>query len=262
MGLGLMFPDLFSIGPLTVHTYGVFVAIGFAAALLVAIKIGRREDMKPQQIMDMAFIMILLAIIGSRLMYVLINLAYYKNHPLDVLKIWQGGLVFSGGLLAVALVMSWYLRRHHLPFWKMGDLWAPALALGQGLGRIGCFMAGCCYGKPTDLWWAVVFKHPNSLAPLNISLHPTQLYHALSGFIIFGVLLFVYAKRKFHGQVFLWYLILHSTARLLIERFRGDERGLLPASTMSLTQLIATLVLLASVVALFVMKSRRDDDPS
>jgi phosphatidylglycerol:prolipoprotein diacylglycerol transferase len=253
-----MFPDLISIGPLTIHTYGLFVAIGFAAALLVAMKLGRREGMKGQLILDMAFVMILVAIIGSRLMYVFINLAYYTRHPLDVFKIWQGGLVFSGGLLAVALIMVWYLRHHHLSFWKMGDLWAPALALGQGLGRIGCFMAGCCYGKPTDSWCGVVFTNPNALAPLNIPLHPTQLYHALSGFIIFGVLLFVYAKRKFVGQVFLWYLILHSTARLLIERFRGDERGLLPGTTMTLTQLIATLVLLASVIALFVMKSRKE----
>jgi phosphatidylglycerol:prolipoprotein diacylglycerol transferase len=119
-------------------------------------------------------------------------------------------------------------------------------------------MAGCCYGKPTDAWWGVVFTHPNALAPLNIPLHPTQLYHALSAFIIFGVLLLIYAKRQFVGQVFLWYLILHSTARLFIERFRADARGLLPGTTMSLTQLIATLVLLASVVALFVMKSRKE----
>jgi phosphatidylglycerol:prolipoprotein diacylglycerol transferase len=257
-----MFPDLISIGPLTIHTYGLFVAIGFAAALLVAVKLGRREGMKGQQILDMAFIMILVAIIGSRLMYVVINWGYYTRHPVDIFMIWQGGLVFSGGLLAVALIMIWYLRRHRLSFWKMGDLWAPALALGQGLGRIGCFMAGCCYGKPTDAWWGVVFTHPNALAPLNIPLHPTQLYHALSGFIIFGVLLFVYAKRQFEGQVFLWYLILHSTARLLIERFRADERGLLPGTTMSLTQLIATLVLLASVIALFVMKSRKERKPS
>jgi phosphatidylglycerol:prolipoprotein diacylglycerol transferase len=234
------------------------VAIGFAAALAVAVKTGEREGMKGQQILDMAFIMILLAIIGSRLMYVVINLPYYTKNPLDIFKIWQGGLVFSGGLLAVALIMIWYLRRRRLSFWKMGDLWAPALALGQGFGRIGCFMAGCCYGKPTDAWWGVVFTHPNALAPLNIPLHPTQLYHALSGFIIFGVLLFVYARRQFAGQVFLWYLILHSTARLLIERFRADERGLVPGSTMSLTQLIATLVLLASVVALFVLKSRKE----
>ncbi|MEJ2725400.1 MAG: prolipoprotein diacylglyceryl transferase [Deltaproteobacteria bacterium] len=253
-----MFPDLFSIGPLTIHTYGLFVAVGFAAALMVAIKTGRREGIKGQQILDMAFIMIVVAIVGSRLMYVFINPAYYKNHLLDIFKIWEGGLVFSGGVLAVALVMIWYLRRHGLSFWRVGDLWAPALALGQAFGRIGCFMAGCCYGKPTDVCWGVVFTHPKALAPLNIPLHPTQLYHALSGFIIFGALLFVYAKRKFAGQVFVWYLILHSTARLLIERFRGDERGLVPGSTMTLTQLIATLVLLASVAALFVMKSRKE----
>ncbi|MGD2125838.1 MAG: prolipoprotein diacylglyceryl transferase [Desulfobacteraceae bacterium] len=257
-----MFPDLFSIGPLTVHTYGFFVAVGFTAALLLTIKIGKAEGMKAQQVMDMAFIMILWAIIGSRLMYVLINLDYYKNHFLDIFKVWQGGLVFSGGLVAVAVAMSWYLKHHHLSFWKTGDLWAPGLALGQGLGRIGCFMAGCCYGKPTDVWWGVVFSHPNSLAPLNIPIHPTQLYHALGGFIIFGVLLFIHARKKFVGQVFLWYLILHSTSRLLIERFRADERGIIPNSDMAVTQLVATVILIASVAALFFLKSRKPKEPA
>jgi len=254
-----MYPDLFSIGPLTLHTYGLFVAMGFAVALLVTVKMGNAQGIKPQQVMDMGFIMILSAIIGSRLGYVLINLSYYRDHPSDILKVWQGGLVFSGGLIVVALVMSWYMKHHHLSFWKMGDLWAPAIAIGQSIGRIGCFMAGCCYGKPTDLKWGVVFTHPQSLArPLNIPLHPTQLYASLSGLIIFIVLMVVYAKKQFQGQVFLWFLILHSTGRLLIERFRGDDRGLIPGSDMSITQLITLLILIASVILLFVMKSREE----
>ena len=258
-----MYPDLFSIGPLTIHTYGLFVAIGFAVGLIVTVKIGNAQGIKPQQAMDMGFIMILSAIIGSRLGYALINLSYYRDHPFDIFKVWQGGLVFSGGLVAVMLVMSWYIKRHHLSFWKMGDLWAPAVAIGQSFGRIGCFMAGCCYGKPTDLQWGVVFTHPQSLArPLNIPLHPTQLYSSLSGLIIFIVLMVLYTKKRFQGQVFLWFLILHSTSRLLIERFRGDDRGLIPGSDMSITQLITLLILIASVILLFVMKSRKEKDGS
>jgi len=256
-----MYPDLFSIGPLTIHTYGLFVAIGFAVGLIVTVKIGKTQGIKPQQVMDMGFIMILSAIIGSRLGYALINLGYYRDHPLDIFKVWQGGLVFSGGLIVVVLVMSWYIKRHHLSFWKMGDLWAPAVAIGQSFGRIGCFMAGCCYGKPTDLPWGVIFKHPQSLArPLDIPLHPTQLYASLSGLIIFFILMVVHTKKRFHGQVFLWFLILHSTSRLLIERFRGDDRGMIPGSDMSVTQLITLLILIASVIMLFFMKSKKEKE--
>ncbi|MDY7036504.1 MAG: prolipoprotein diacylglyceryl transferase, partial [Thermodesulfobacteriota bacterium] len=180
------------------------------------------------------------------------------DHPLDILKIWQGGLVFSGGLIAVALAMGWYFMRHDLPFWKMADLWAPAVAIGQGIGRIGCFMAGCCFGKPTDMKWGVVFTHPHSLAPLSVPLHPTQLYASFSGLIIFLVLLILQARKKFQGQVFLWFLILHSTGRLLVERFRGDYRGLVPGTEMSITQLVSLLILTGSVIMLFIMKSRNE----
>jgi phosphatidylglycerol:prolipoprotein diacylglycerol transferase len=208
--------------------------------------------------MDMSFVMILWAVVGSRVMYVLINFSYYKEHPLDVLKIWQGGLVFSGGLVAVAAAMTWYLRRHHLSFWKVGDLWAPAIALGQGIGRIGCFMAGCCYGKPTDLPWGVVFNHPNSLAPRGIPLHPTQVYDFLSGSVIFLILVLLRGRKKFEGQVFTWFLILHSVARLFTERIRGDDRGVIPGTEMTATQLLAVLILLLSVTTLFILKTRHE----
>jgi phosphatidylglycerol:prolipoprotein diacylglycerol transferase len=152
--------------------------------------------------------------------------------------------------------MWWYLRRHRLSFWSTGDLWAPSLALGQAIGRFGCFMAGCCYGRPTGSSWGVVFTHPQSLAPLNIPLYPTQMFEAVSGFAVFLALIFLHGKKKFEGQVFLWYLILHSTARLFVERFRGDERGLIPGTEMSATQLLATLILVGSVVVLLILRSR------
>ncbi len=251
-----MFPDLISIGPFTIHTYGFFVAVGFAVGILTAVKVGKTQGVPSQQVMDMAFVMIVWAIIGSRLFYVLINFSYYKAHPLDIIKIWQGGLVFSGGLVATAAAMLWYLRRHRLSFWTTGDLWAPSLALGQAIGRIGCFMAGCCYGRPTGSSWGLVFTHPKSLAPLNIPLYPTQVFEAVSGFAVFLLLIFLHGKKRFEGQVFLWYLILHSTARLFVERFRGDERGLIPGTEMSATQLVATLILVGSVVVLLILRSR------
>lgn len=251
-----MFPDLISIGPVTIHTYGFFVALGFAVGIVTAIKVGKLLGVPSQQVMDMAFVMIVWAIVGSRLFYVLINFSYYKAKPLDIVKLWQGGLVFSGGLVATAAAMLWYLRRHRLSFWSTGDLWAPSLALGQAIGRIGCFMAGCCYGRPTGSGWGVMFTDPKSLAPLNVPLYPTQVFEAFSGVVIFLVLVYLLGKRKFEGQVFVWYLILHSTARLLVERFRGDERGLISGTEMTSTQLLATLILVGAVTALLVLRSR------
>jgi phosphatidylglycerol:prolipoprotein diacylglycerol transferase len=257
-----MFPDLFRIGSLTIHTYGLFLVLGITVGLLIALKFGRGQGISPQAIMDMGFIIILFALVGSRLAYVLMNISYYQEHPLDIIIFWRGGLVFSGGLIAVLLALGWYLKRNHLSFWKIGDLWAPSAAIGQGIGRLGCFMAGCCYGKPTEMYWGVVFTHPNSLAPLNIPLHPTQLYGSLSGFIIFGVLYYLHAKKQFEGQLLLWFLILHSTARLLIERFRGDERGFILGSDMTVTQLFALLILFSAVIALFVRKPKDAQPPA
>lgn len=256
-----MYPDLLNIGPVQIHTYGLFVAMGFIVGLIVAVRMGKAGGFSPGRVLDMGFIIILWAIIGSRMAYVLLNISYYRHHPLEILKIWQGGLVFSGGLVFVVLAMLWYLRHHHLPFWKVGDLFAPAVSIGQAIGRMGCFMAGCCYGTPTDMPWGVVFTDPNTLAPRNIPLHPTQLYASVSGILIFAVLLVLKAKKKFEGQVFLWFLILHSTSRLLMERLRGDNRGLIPGTEMTLTQLMALIILLAGVAGLMIKSSRKPSDP-
>lgn len=252
-----MFPDLFSIGPFTFHTYGLLVAIGFFVGLVVTVRIAKSEGIGSQQVIDMGFLMILSGIIFSRVTYVLMNISYYRIQPMDIFKIWQGGLVFFGGIIGFILIMVWYSKRHHLSLWKLGDIWAPAAAIGQSIGRIGCFMAGCCYGKPTDLKWGVVFTHPESLAPLNVPLHPTQIYSSISGFLIFLILILLHTKKKFDGQVLLWFLILHSTARLVIERFRGDDRGMLWGTSMSITQFFTTLVLVTAVITLIVLKSKR-----
>ncbi|SPD73739.1 Prolipoprotein diacylglyceryl transferase [uncultured Desulfobacterium sp.] len=255
-----MHPDLFSIGPVTLHTYGLFVALGFFVGLMVAKKLGEPAGLSRDQVMDMGFIIILSAIIGSRVMYVLMNTSYYTRNPLDMFKIWQGGLVFSGGVLAVVLTMVWYIKRHGLSLGKIADLWAPAVAIGEAIGRIGCLMAGCCYGRPTGMPWGITFTDPHSLAcPLNVPLHPTQIYTSLSGIIIFITIMLLYVKRQFEGQVFLWFLILHSTARLVIEQFRGDDRGVLLSSGMSMTQFVAILILISAAGILIIAKARKKD---
>lgn len=252
-----MHPDLFSIGPLTLHTYGLFVALGFITGILITIRLGKSVGISSNNVMDMGFIIILTGLIGSRLVYIIIDFQHYIAHPLDIIKLWQGGLVFSGGLVAVVIVMLIYVKRHGYNIWTIGDLWAPAAAIGQAVGRIGCFFAGCCYGKLTDVPWSVIFTNPKSIAPLNIPIHPTQLYSSLSSFIIFVILMILHSKKKFEGQVFLWFLIFHSTARLFLERFRGDPRGMILTNNLTLTQFIAIIILIGAVTALFVFKPKK-----
>jgi phosphatidylglycerol---prolipoprotein diacylglyceryl transferase len=251
-----MHPDLISIGPLTLHTYGLLIAIGFVVGLLVAIRLGKRQGIDSQQIMDMGFLLIIGGVIGARIAYVLMNLTFYMANPIDILKLWEGGLVFSGGLLTAIILFYFYIRRHKLNMLELGDIWAPAAAIGQAIGRVGCFMAGCCYGRETTVPWGVIFSDPKSIAPTNIIIHPTQLYDTLSNLIIFTILMILNARKKFNGQVFLWFLILHSTARLVIEKFRGDDRGIFPGTNWTMTQSLAILILFSSICALFYMTSK------
>ncbi len=257
-----MHPQLLSIGPLTLHTYGLFVAVGFLLGLLVAVKLGRQHGIRSEQVLDMGFIILFSAVLGSRLFYVMMNLSHYSKRPWGILEIWNGGLVFSGGVVCALAAIAWYAKRHHLALLTLGDLWAPAAAVGQGFGRVGCFMAGCCYGKAGSVPWTVTFTDSRALAPLNQPLHPTQIYHAVSGFAIFGILLFLNRKKTYTGRVFVWYLLLHSFSRLLVERFRGDDRGLFLQTGMTLTQFVSTLVLAGAFIALMVLKSRLKKDES
>ncbi len=246
-----MHPELFSIGPLTLRTYGLFVALGCLAGLATAIRLGKSKGLDSNSILDMGFIIILSGLIGSRLLYIIINLPDYMANPLNILKIWEGGLVFSGGLVAVIIVVLIYVRKNRYNLWTIGDLWSPAASIGEGIGRIGCFFAGCCYGKPCDLPWAVTFTDPKTIAIQNVPLHPTQIYSFLSSMIIFTILMILHKKRKYEGQLFLWFLILHSTARLFIEQFRGDSRGSVFAGNLTMTQLVALIILFSAVIMLF-----------
>lgn len=247
-----MHPDLFKIGSITIHTYGVFVALGIFSAISLAMRLANKEGIPPSIISDMCFWIIIWGIIGARFVYVLMNISYYIRFPLEILELWKGGLVFSGALISACLVAGVYVKKYSLNFWIIGDIIAPCASLGQAIGRIGCFMAGCCYGKSTNIPWAVTFHNPNSLAPLNIPLHPTQLYHFLACLIIFFCLMWLWKHKSFDGQVFLWYLLMHSLQRLIIERFRGDLQPVL--GNMTLTQFISIVVLLTAGISIIVRK--------
>lgn len=228
-----MHPILFQYGRLTLYTYGLLIATGFLAALWLVGREARRRGLEPKDYQDLGFIILIGALVGSRLFYVLIEWEHFVAHPLQVFEIWKGGLVFYGGFVCAALGALWCVRAKGLRLWTAADIVAPAVALGQFFGRLGCFFAGCCYGAACDLPWAVTFTDPRGLAPLDVALHPTQLYSALSNLAVFLVLYaLVRPRQRFEGQLFGLYLTLYPPARFVIEFFRDDPRGTLgPLST-------------------------------
>jgi phosphatidylglycerol:prolipoprotein diacylglycerol transferase len=249
-----MFPVLLEIGPFSIHTYGLLVALGFIAGIALALHLGKSEEFARDTILDIGFYILVSSIIGSRLLYVLIEYKYFSDNPLEIFQIWEGGLVFYGGLLLAIPVLMTYFRQHGLEPWKTLDLFAPSMALGHAIGRIGCFSAGCCYGKPTTLPWGVTFLHPESMAITGIALHPTQLYESGAELGIFIFLMLFRSRKRFHGQLVWLYVLLYSAARFTIEFFRGDaERGFI-FNTLSSAQGISLILFLT---AFYFLNSRK-----
>ena len=250
-----MHPILFQFGSFTIYAYGFFIAVGFVTALtLTSLKIRKSKiGISFGNLIDLFFYTVLSALIGSRVLFVWINFDNYRQHPLQIFKLWEGGLVFYGGVILAVGVSFWYMRWHRLPLWKVADLISPFIALGLSFGRIGCFLAGCCYGKETSLPWAVIFKSPDSLAPLNVPLHPTQLYDAANGLAIFFFLSWMEKRKMFDGQIFWLFLFLYSVTRFFIEILRGDPRGFLFGDLFSTSQAIGLLLAILSLFMLFYM---------
>lgn len=221
-----MFPTLLKIGPLTLRTYGLFVAIGFFAAMQYLLRRGKSAGVSEGHILDIILYTIVIGLLGARITYVIINWSFYAHRFSDIFKVWEGGLVFYGGFLTgLATVIGYTAFHKELRLWSIFDLFAPAIALGHVFGRLGCLFAGCCYGLPTSLPWALRFSNPQSLSPLNVALHPTQLYEALGNLAIFVVLDRYNRSRHPEGYAFGAYLAMYAVLRFLIEFVRGDERG-------------------------------------
>ena len=246
-----MCPIFIRIGPLTIHTYGVLVATGFLVGIILAVRQAKRQGIPSERIIDLGFYLLLAAIIGSRLFFVALNASHYLKHPLDILKIWEGGLVFYGGLLLALPTAFWYMHRYRLDTWTVADIFAPSIAIGHAIGRLGCLSAGCCYGRPVEgLLWAVTFRHPESLARIGIPLHPVQLYESIGELAIFLILIMLRKRGPFRGRLFWTYIMLYSVLRFAVEFFRGDEaRGfILPG--ISVAQAISVLMIVSAFVAM------------
>lgn len=249
---GLLDEDL----SLPLHSYGLMIAAGFVAAISLAQREARRQGQDADRIGDLAFWVLVSALVGSRLYFIAVNwddyfganamMTFHGGRIPRVLAIWEGGLVFYGGFIAATLTAFWYMRLHGMPFLAYTDTMIPSVAIGHFFGRLGCFGAGCCWGgvSQVHLPWLVRFP-PESLAYVTFAsrpggaallspdrlttlpLHPTQLYESLGELALFALLTLVVRPRKrFHGQVLATWLMAYAVLRTTVEVFRGDvERG-------------------------------------
>ena len=266
-----MFPKLFEFHSLIIHTYGFLLAIAFISGLYVSARAATKQGLEAARVYDLGLYLAISALAGAKILLLITDFEYYLQNPSQIfsLETLRSGGVYYGGFLAALVVGIAYMRHHHLPVWRMTDCYAPGLALGQTIGRLGCFSAGCCYGRPTSSFLGVVFKNPYSQqtvgVPLMVPLHPTQLYEAAADLIIFVTLWSVLQRKRFDGQVFILYLFMYSVARFFVEFLRGDaDRGFIFEGRLSTSQAIGLiLVIVASGLYLKLRgNSRRKEAPS
>ena len=243
-----MHPILFQFGPLKIYSYGLFVALAFIAGTYLAKSEASRQNMVPERILDLSLCLAISGILGARLLYILQNLRFYIRNPGEILMLYKGGLSFYGGFILAVICAIIFLRRGRLPLLKTLDIIVPYLALGQAIGRIGCLLNSCCYGRATDSLFGVYF--PGEV----FARHPTQIYSSLSLLSIFVILRILQAKKvKIPGQIFLLYCLLYSAIRFSIEYLRGDNLRIL--ANLTIHQLISIGIFVIS--GLFLWKRRK-----
>ena len=249
-----MYPEIFHLSFL--HTYGVLVALAFLAGVWMAARLARRAGLDPDAVTNLALYCALAAIIGAKLMMFLVDYRYYADHPSEIFSLatLQAGGVFYGGLICALAISWWYMRRGRLPLGKTADVFAPAIALGHGIGRLGCFSAGCCWGVECHRAWAVTFTNPvsNQLVgvPLNVPLHPTQLYESAAEFCIFGILYWRFGRPHRTGAIISLYLMLYGATRFVVEFFRYHEQGNLWGTPLDASQWISLMLIALGAVCL------------
>ncbi len=258
-----MYPRLLELGPITLYTYGILLAAAYLAGLKLAMVRASHRQLDQTRVLDLGIYIIISALVGAKLLLLLTDFQSYISNPRELLTLARSGGVFYGGLILAVIVALWYIRKVGLPLWTTCDVFAPGIALGHIIGRLGCFFAGCCYGKPTDVAWAVTFTDPfaatNVGTPLNVPLHPTQLYEAGAEAVILGLLLATESRgRRFPGRTFWLYMLLYAVSRYVIEIYRGDPRGTI--GIFSTSQFISVLLAPLAVVML-VYLGRRSAEP-
>jgi len=261
-----MIPELFRIGSMSISPYGVLVATGFFLALWTAAYLGSRyEGVERRIIWDFGITTVLIALVGAKILMIVTDPFFYNDlSNVFSMNFVRSAGVFYGGFLAALGWAFWYFRRHGLPGWRVADAFAPAIPLGHALGRLGCFSAGCCHGRPTDSFLGIVFTDPRCMVDdslLNVAIYPTQLMGFGANVAIFLLLFCLYRKKTFHGQMILAYAVMYATARFIIEFFRGDQRGWVLDGILSTSQFVALLVVPIALVLYFILKKKEKIHP-
>jgi phosphatidylglycerol:prolipoprotein diacylglycerol transferase len=232
-----MHPIIFKIGPITIFSYGLMVALAFLAGIAVSIQYAKKEKINKDIIFDLAIYVLVASIIGARLLYVAGQWDVYQDNLIEIVMLNKGGLVVIGGILGAILATFFYAKNKKIPFLKLFDICTPGTMLGLAIGRIGCLLNGCCFGVPADTFLSLSFP-AGSLANAyygTTNLHPAQIYDAVLLFVSFLILMLLYNKKKYAGQIFFAGLLLYSIVRFLVESFRFSPMhwlGLTPSQWM------------------------------
>jgi phosphatidylglycerol:prolipoprotein diacylglycerol transferase len=264
-----MHPILFEIGGFPVYTYGLLLAAAYLLGLQFALVRARTRGLDPNRIMDLGIWIIVSALVGAKLMLLVVERDKFGWSWSELVNLFRSAGVFYGGLIAAVAVALWYLWRHRMPVWSVTDVFAPGIALGHIVGRLGCLFAGCCFGKPTSMPWGITFHNEfaaqNVGTTLGIPLHPTQLYEAGAELLILAVLLLTEKKgRPYPGRTFWSYMLLYGISRFVIEFYRGDVRGTIDLLSMSLStsQFVSILIVPVSLVMLALLRRTRGPAPA
>jgi len=260
-----MYPKLISIGAFFVPTYGVLVALAFLLALFISTRLGARVGLEKERVTNLGIYCALMGLLGAKLLMIAFDWSTLSLSEIFSFATLQAAGVFHGGLIAAILFALYYTRRFHMPWLTTADVFAPGIAVGHAIGRIGCFMAGCCYGQVCERPWAITYTNPEantmSNTPLFQPLHPTQLYEAAAELLVFGLLMWMWRKRRRPGVVIGTYLILSSIGRIWIEFYRFHEQALPFGLPLSLTQWISVALILAGA-ALLIVRPRVVEAPA
>ncbi|MGE3063015.1 MAG: prolipoprotein diacylglyceryl transferase [bacterium] len=257
-----MFREILHINGFTLTSYGLMQALAFAAGLIVLNIMSKKEKIDKDRLYDMAIWIIIGGIAGARIWFVAENFYVYKNDILAILKVWEGGMVFYGGFIGGFLAGLVYLKRNHLDIEQVGDITIPAFSLGIFIGRIGCFLNGCCYGKvsyscgvsfPKDS--PAYFEQMSSgaiphNAPSSLPVIPTQLIESFSCLIIFVLLIYMYNRRKFKGEIFYSFFVLYGTERFLLDYLRFYSKEAMIFKIFSLSQVTSLILIISGFLML------------
>lgn len=252
-----MFPVLFQLGNFELRSYGVIVALSFFTGLWLSSKEAERRGLDPKFIQEFAFYALLGGIIGARLYFILFSdPAFYLKNPWEIFAVWHGGIGVIGSLFGGALVALWYCWKKEISFWKLGDTLAPGIALGQTVGQFACLLNGDSYGKPTNLPWAITYTDARSLAPLNIPLHPIEIYEMAAYFFVFLLVWNTRKKIRADGFAFLTYLSGYGVARFSAEFFRGHPA--IFAWGVPAAQVFGLAAIFSSLIGVFLLGKNRE----